>query len=562
MKKFTVSIFTVYIFLLISGSAFGVGERTINLGGAAAWASAEYRAGVTEVRAIRPHPVLALSSSMPASVSGYQAAAGVWGNFSAMPADAPDLLISFDENNKIFFRDSTGNYRLQIPDSVQAADRLYSRAGAGAVLFNRAAANSLTASASPIIVEPISPNALFAAGSRLRDFTIEFWLYPLNMENGEQILSWAAINQNNGNSSTQRIACSITRNRVQWSFVNFFASARNASYINIEFTGNNPVVPRTWSHHLIRFDASTGLLEYIADGVIEAIAYATITGRENSEVYTPLAGTAGRFFLGENFSGLMDEFKIHSAFARRSSIQRYNPQGGRMETKLIDLGEYSSAVIRIDVSGGRFNIRDTSGDYAGRNINAILNEFHENIRFRFSDDSEMNFFIRADDDPWLLNSKSWVNFTPGIDIAGVSGRYVQIAADFYPSSDGEASPYLDELRVIYLPGEPPLPPRNLTAVASDGAVTLRWRYSPDAYTEGYLVYYSAVRGELFGEGAAQGSSPVDVGMTNAAIIEGLRNGTLYYFRVAAYNRVTGAAHYNVGEFSAEVTARPLTGLSQ
>ena len=57
-----------------------------------------------------------------------------------------------------------------------------------------------------------------------------------------------------------------------------------------------------------------------------------------------------------------------------------------------------------------------------------------------------------------------------------------------------------------------------------------------------------------------GSSPIDVGMTNNILIDGLKNGTLYYFRVAAYDRVAG--DYSTGEFSAEVTARPLSGLSR
>jgi hypothetical protein len=138
---------------------------------------------------------------------------------------------------------------------------------------------------------------------------------------------------------------------------------------------------------------------------------------------------------------------------------------------------------------------------------------------------------------------------------------VQIAVDFYPSADGESSPYLDELHIVYLPGEPPLPPRNLTATAVDGGVMLRWRHSPDANAEGYLVYYSSTRGDLFGEGSALGPSPLDVGRTNSFFIGGLTNGTLYYFRIASYDRITGTADYNIGEFSGEVTARPLTGLS-
>jgi hypothetical protein len=79
-------------------------------------------------------------------------------------------------------------------------------------------------------------------------------------------------------------------------------------------------------------------------------------------------------------------------------------------------------------------------------------------------------------------------------------------------------------------------------------------------TAGYLVYYSSVRGELFGNDAVLGSSPIDVGNRTNLFVEGLKNGTLYYFKVAAYDRITGEVYYNVGEFSAEVTARPLTGL--
>jgi hypothetical protein len=172
----------------------------------------------------------------------------------------------------------------------------------------------------------------------------------------------------------------------------------------------------------------------------------------------------------------------------------------------------------------------------------------------------MNFFIRSGENPYLLNTKQWIHFTPGENISGIYGRYVQIAVDFYPSADGETSPYLEQLRVVYLPDEPPLPPKNLSAVAVDGGVLLRWRHSPSTDMAGYLVYYSSVRGELFGNDAILGFSPIDVGNRTSLFVEGLKNGTLYYFRVAAYDRITGEAIYNVGEFSAEVTARPLTGL--
>ena len=535
MKKALILIHIVYILLSVSGSIFALDERSLSIGGAASWRSAETRTGIIEAGAVRPNPVLMLSSATGTSTAGYSAASGVLGNFSRLDVSALDMSVSFDEPGG-YYRDLSGNYRISAASGTETVNRNLARAGTGAVLFG----------AGPVSIEPVGRNALFAPGSRFRDFTIEFWLYPLKMDNGEKIISWMAYNvTDNRNNSIQRINCFSSRNRLTWSFENFFALG--SVYKNIEFSGNTPVVPETWSHHLVRFDAATGMIEYLVDGASEAIVYATATNRENSGVYTPCAGTGGLFLLGEQFSGLMDEFKIHSVCAARSSIQKYSPAGGIMETKAIDLGS-SGYVTRIDAAGGRTGITRS----------AALNEFKENGLFRFSDDSEINFFIRASDNPWLLGGREWINFTPGSAVSGISGRYVQIAADFYPSADGESSPYLDELRIVYLPGEPPLPPRNLTAAASDGAVTLRWRHSPADNVAGYLVYYSSVRVELFGVGAALGTSPVDVGITNNVLIEGLKNGTLYYFRVAAYDKRTEAgAGYNAGEFTDEVTARPL-----
>ncbi|MCL2802169.1 MAG: fibronectin type III domain-containing protein [Treponema sp.] len=551
MKKIFIFINAVYIFLLACGSIFAVGERTITLGAGSTWQNAERRTSISEVRAIRPHPVLVLSSAPASSVTGYTSATGVLGSFVPMIESALDMSVSFDEREPSLFRDSKGHYRLVVPPALEAAGQSLARSGSGAALFGRSNMESgASANAAPLIIQPQSRNAMFSAGNRLGDFTIEFWLYPQNMENGEQVFSWVASKQLNGNFTAQRITCTASRNRFSWTFVNFFTSINGSNHKNLEFSGNTPVVPKRWSHHLIRFDAVTGLLEYLVDGRTEAIVYATATGRESSEVYLPVAGSNGSFLLGERFVGLMDEFRIHSVCAGRSGINRYTPTGGRIETRAVDLGENSSGVIRINAAGGRTSINGTSA----------RSEYRQNGRFRFSDASEMHFFVRASENPYLLSNSTWTAFTPGEEITGVRGRYVQIAVDFYPSADGESSPYLEQINIIYMPGEPPLPPRNLVAVAQDGSVQLRWRHSPASNTAGYLVYYSSVRGELFGNDALQGASPIDAGITNSINIEGLKNGTLYYFRVAAYDRITGEVNLNVGEFSAEVTARPLAGL--
>jgi hypothetical protein len=540
MKKRILFIYTVYMLLNVCGSVFGIGESAVILGGESTWRMAETRTSVIELQSVRPHPVLALSSAADNSISGYSAAMGVLGNLVTLNESALDLSVSFDERNTAAYRDNAGNYRVSVSEGIEAGNSQYARAGTGAALFN---------GKSLVRIEPNNRNALFSSGNRIRDFTIEFWLYPLNLENGEEILSWVSAKPINRDYAVQRINCSSSKNRLRWSFVNFFTSVSGAASVNIELSGSTPVVPKIWSHHLIRFDASTGMVEYIVNGSSEAIIYATATGRENSGVYTPVAGNGGLFLLGERFTGLLDEFKIHNVFAGRSSVQKYLPSGGRIETRAIDLGDDYSKVVRVNAAGGRVSI-------SGKNIN---NEFRENGKMRFTDNSEMNFFIRSCENPYMLNSSTWITFTPGADISGITGRYVQLAVDFYPSGDGETSPYLDELRISYLRGEPPMPPKNLTAIAVDSGVLLRWKPSPSPGTAGYLIYYSSVRGELFGNDALLGSSPINAGKRDSLFIDGLKNGTLYYFRVAAYDNVSGAS-YNAGEFTVEVTARPLAGL--
>jgi hypothetical protein len=541
MKRNVCLIALLYLFCAGSASLYGIGEKTIQFGADALWKMADYRAGITELSLVRPAPVLVLSPSRGTS--------SLSGGFRA--DSSPDLTLSFDEGRPSLFRDSTGHYRVIVSPLLASVHDHNARVGSGAAFFPDAlpelsnsggAKPEKSKSIGPLVIEAQNRAALFAPHNHIYDFSIEFWLNPLNVENGEQILQWIAAYPLNSktNYASQRVLCTALKNRLQWSFTNFFVSPDGKESVEINIGGVSALVPKTWSHHLIRFDSFTGMVEYQVNGKTESIEYAASGGHEGGEVYTPITGEGGCFILGNGFSGLMDEFRIHGVNAPVPVVRKYPLQGGRIETRAVDLGQGSNGVLKIDASGGRVSIQNAK----------INNEFRQNGRFRFSDDSEMQFFIRSSDNPYRWDNP-WRAVTPGAEFAGiVQGRYVQLAVDFYPSANGESSPYLEELCITYLPDEPPLPPSQLTAIAMDGAVQLRWKSSPDQNTRGYLVYYGTASDDYLGEDAVLGVSPIDVGKKNTIYIDGLKNGTLYYFRVAAYT-------HHAGEFSREVRARPL-----
>ena len=107
--------------------------------------------------------------------------------------------------------------------------------------------------------------ALFSPGSHVRDFSIEFWLYPQSIENGAQIISWVSSKPEHGTHVYQRIEGVVVRNRIQLNFDNFFSSPGGERHKSLTLSGPR-LLPRTWSHHLIRFDADLGLLEYLVNG--------------------------------------------------------------------------------------------------------------------------------------------------------------------------------------------------------------------------------------------------------------------------------------------------------
>jgi hypothetical protein len=551
MKKtnlFVLSCLGGVFLMAFAPPAFALGELILTIGGKNGWEQIGSRREVVEMERVRPLPVLALGSG-------------------EKPRDASlDMALYFDEGDRAYFSDSTGNYTLYTADQIHSVGVSRARFGGGAVFSlagedrsaqTEANARSFNISAQergsengPLLIEARRPDALFSAGRDTGDFSIEFWLYPNSMENGEEILFWTAANPSGtaqkpaGGADVQSIRSVTSKNRLEWDLRHFFISPARDASLNLRLTSSTPVIPKTWSHHLLRFDSEIGLLEYLVNGILEDIVYTTESGEESGEIFTPVVGERGSFVLGRRFNGMLDNFRIYNRYLENADLRRYPAEGGAVRSEVIDLGGQNSSVLRIDVSGGVF-FADKKSE---------RNKFERNGNFRFPDGAQIQFFVRSSAFQYTWSESAWQTFVPGKTLSGIKNRFIQVEAHLYPGGDRETTPYLEAIDVVYTRKGAPSPPTQLRAVAKDGAVELVWKAPGDESIKGYLVYYGKASGEYFSDDSLRGSSPIDAGKRSSFTIDNLQNGVLYYFAVSAYDN-TGLE--NSGGFSREVSARPL-----
>ncbi len=420
-----------------------------------------------------------------------------------------DLLMHFNRNEE---GEATGNYRLERGGAaISPLVRVLGEAAAG---FNGKRAGMLLAP---------QPGALLARGTRWEDFSIEFWLRPSQAGDGEQVLAWNGSRWREGRLEPQELRCLVRSRRLVWEFVNFFAGAA-ATAGTIRLEGITSLVPRSWHHHLLRFDSASGLVEYLVDGVPEAVAYAR-AGPDGPPLqpYTGEADSAP-LELGRGYTGFLDELRISRAFVEDPVLTRFDGRAGVAASAPLDLG------------------------YTGTRLKRVL------AVYEAKGDSDIFFYYRLAD---RLTSDQldgdWVQFRPGDELAQARGRYAQLRVELFPDGRRSLSPQLSELRLVYEQDLPPAPPAGVLAAAGDGRVRLAWKPVREEDVRGYLVYYGQAPGNYHGTGADRGPSPIDVGSATELELKGLENGRLYYFAVVCYDS-TVPPHRS--GFSKEVSARP------
>ncbi len=367
--------------------------------------------------------------------------------------------------------------------------------------------------------------SLFRGGTEWKDFSIEFWLYPAHIQEGETIVLWKGSLWKGETIIPQELRIGIENNKVVVVFKNMFLPVSKNEH-TIILRGKKTLVPRTWQHHLIRFESTIGACEYLVNGVPEDITYASNTGREDGSVLLPYIGNAvqGEFLLAPSYTGFIDEFRIVRGFVERPNLKRYNFRIGKAISKKIDLGYANTQIVRID------SVSKLPGD------------------------TDIYYYYQVADTRSAISSNedAWKPFIPGKPFpSDVRGRFIQLKIELLPDGRGQESPALSELRITYKADLPPSPPSGLVAIPGDREIKLQWKAVKEEDVKGYRVYYGDEPGQYFGTESSLGPSPIDVGNEVSVTIQGLQNGKLYYFVVVAYD-----AGPHVSMFSREISARP------
>ena len=142
------------------------------------------------------------------------------------------------------------------------------------------------------------------------DFSISFWLYPATTGDGETVFSWQGMTKVRGEIIQQELRISIRRRKLVFRFDNFFLSPDRREF-TLELESSKTLIPRMWAHHTLRFEGDTGLVEYLSDGVTDALAYANPSNRETGTVFFPYTGnTDSSKIYRPRYTGLIDEFVI------------------------------------------------------------------------------------------------------------------------------------------------------------------------------------------------------------------------------------------------------------
>lgn len=416
-----------------------------------------------------------------------------------------DLLLNFDG---IDIKDTLDRYHLVNEDLVKTYRKSNDAKTGTAAL--------LSLEKKPLVLSG-GEDSFFGSSGYKGSFSISFWIKPFLLQSQERLFSWNSSRNTLHTILDQSIQAFFNKGRLQWQLSNIFTTSE-AIETDFLLKGTSMLIPNSWSHHCFVYSEADETIEYYVNGFLEDV--------QSVKALKPFLGMQADIRLCENYTGLLDAFVIDNDDAVLNGDGAvYSKERGRFETQPIDLGTYGTVVRKLEAE------------------------------VDIPEQTAVAFFLRSGDNfyEWTETYPAWQPVIPGEQLQGLSGRYVQVAAELYTDGAGKKTPVITDISLFYQKTEAPLAPYMLKAEGGDGYIDLSWAKTLDENTAGYLIYYGESSGEYLGTFALEGKSPIQTDLQEKFRIRGLQNGKIYYFAIRAYSAVDERI---IGPFSKEIWARP------
>ena len=438
------------------------------------------------------------------------------------------ILLHFNEDDMY---DSTGRCKISNLNISKKSRKL----GSGGGIFNEGNGPASLDSGK----RSFFPDRIYSG-----NFTVEFWLNSRNTADGETYFLYENYTDTGRKILPQHFKCFLEDRIISWNIKNLFLSSDMEPF-SITLKGSRRIIPGKWSHHMLRYNSDTALLEYLYNGIPEAVAHVNREGRESGRTYPFYAGTSSRIELGEKFTGSIDEFRIQGEWVEEASRSRIGDYSGYFITEMIDLKHSRSELFNVGISDTVPPGTDIKYYYCLSDTPFIPDNLASADSSAGGD---------QDCDGWNILEKGKVRIS--------GGRFLWLKGVLYSDGEKNISPSVNTITLRYDEKSPPPPPAVVKAEVSDGKIQLRWSSVPDSGIAGYLVYIGEKPGHYFGSGSKFPSSPIDAGLNNNIVIDNLENGKVYYMAVSSYYRTASAIGKIIkkgGNYSAEISARPAAG---
>lgn len=457
------------------------------------------------------------------------------GDQEYVPDSRTELLLNFNREPAYELMEANQGYSVESSAVSIRSDRKYR--GSGSAMFIPGAGLKLRG----------SENGLFGPEQVWTDFSMEFWMYPAHFQNGQELFAWTGTSWISGRPVRQELSIRSRDGKMLWDLENFFINLSEDEefdavlrHHSARLMSRSEIVPRSWSHHMLRYDSGTGVLEYLVNGVSEAVMHLSSRDGAMGSPLLPYVGkdSTGAVEIGGNYHGFLDDFRISRNWVERPSLEVARNEPGYAVIGPIDLG-YDA--VRLTSFQPMYR---TPGN--------------TEIRYSILQRDAANPVLGSE----AADPSQWSLLRPGDNPSSVLddsfGRHVYLRLDFLPDGSADNIPLVQNISLQYEQDPAPPAPVNLRTFSGDSHVELAWNDVVSGNVRGYLLYYGDSPGSYFGEDSSLGPSPVDLGNVTEVQVDGLLNGKMYYFRIASYNRYNSPeiGLYRERNLSQEVFARP------